>query len=611
LKRDVLAAFSSLDHGVTAAMTSPEIEDAFVRLLLRLAVLCLLHGESVPRRFLADLRECNPDAAVNLIGGYIEYGEPTIADRTTSELQQEIVHFSRIVDVDSCGLQSSDNRTLRRLHKSTHMPESLKVLTELLIVARGRLAQRGISVAVPTPPSGGPLRRELRDSTVLQTDGDPTNYVVRLSSSRRRAAIQAGYYMHALLTYVTPAEACAAVCAWLAESTRDESVSMASAWMASEGQLGTLRWTIQPDRVYVDPFHAAESLLPDVTTIQVPTGASVDVTVDAGRGAVLTLSVRDDAQSSVSYPVNGDTRPLMATLEGRTNRWDGDLQNLGHEAAKLLADRGCGTVRSIECGHVHLDRALDIDQEAGVSIGTAVYQYLIGKQGSPPLLVPMVDDDHVLVRLRPADYVAFLRARLQGDARFRLVMESSPIVRSIAVVLYQRLKHLQPDKLRSRGGNVYVQLRDETYCELFEGWGGTPANGCVLFETALLVYRTDPAVFDRYVEGRLGLTGSIHDQAATLLDQDRPHDELVAEIQLLYEGFRALTDPGRSDSEFSGVVQGVLSAATPIVVHLNVLEDYYEIQQSKVRQLLALMELPLRLLTIHFSAQTGRVTLDG
>lgn len=46
------------------------------------------------------------------------------------------------------------------------------------------------------------------------------------------------------------------------------------------------------------------------------------------------------------------------------------------------------------------------------------------------------------------------------------------------------------------------------------------------------------------------------------------------------------------------------------VAHLNVLEDYYEVQQGKVRALLQLLDLPFRLVTIHFNARTGRVVID-
>ncbi|MGH3925381.1 MAG: hypothetical protein ACRDTT_21410 [Pseudonocardiaceae bacterium] len=48
-----------------------------------------------------------------------------------------------------------------------------------------------------------------------------------------------------------------------------------------------------------------------------------------------------------------------------------------------------------------------------------------------------------------------------------------------------------------------------------------------------------------------------------------------------------------------------------MTAHLNVLEDYYEVQQHKVRELLDLLGLPLRLVTVHFNATSGRVVCDG
>lgn len=55
----------------------------------------------------------------------------------------------------------------------------------------------------------------------------------------------------------------------------------------------------------------------------------------------------------------------------------------------------------------------------------------------------------------------------------------------------------------------------------------------------------------------------------------------------------------------------MLADAAPVTAHLNVLEDYYELQQHKVREFLDLLELPLRLITVHFNATSGRVVCDG
>lgn len=48
-----------------------------------------------------------------------------------------------------------------------------------------------------------------------------------------------------------------------------------------------------------------------------------------------------------------------------------------------------------------------------------------------------------------------------------------------------------------------------------------------------------------------------------------------------------------------------------MTAHLNILEDYYEVQQHKVRGFVDVLGLPLRLVTVHFNTTSGRVVCDG
>jgi hypothetical protein len=220
----------------------------------------------------------------------------------------------------------------------------------------------------------------------------------------------------------------------------------------------------------------------------------------------------------------------------------------------------------------------------------------------------MMDDDHVLVRLAPVTYRAFLH-RTFGAAPMHLICESSPIIRAIAVELLRRMStsplaaHFQ-----RRGGNLFLPLGDGSHCELFEGIdGSTPVTGCVFFEIALLTYRCDPARFDQYFTGRYHLREGVHDHAAAIFSGTQPHDVKAAELARYYAAFADVTSPSRADSGITALVSEVLQRAAPVTAHLNVLEDYYEVQQHRVRELLRLLGLPLRLVTIHFNAVTGRV----
>lgn len=65
-------------------------------------------------------------------------------------------------------------------------------------------------------------------------------------------------------------------------------------------------------------------------------------------------------------------------------------------------------IASLECGHIHLNQQMDLDHEVGIKIGTNVYQALVKKQQIPPLLTPMIDDEHVLtIQLSPKEYRDF------------------------------------------------------------------------------------------------------------------------------------------------------------------------------------------------------------
>jgi hypothetical protein len=261
----------------------------------------------------------------------------------------------------------------------------------------------------------------------------------------------------------------------------------------------------------------------------------------------------------------------------------------------------------MEAGHIHLDRDPDIDQDTGTAIGAGLLPLLAARQATPPLLTPMMDDDHVLVRLAPAAYRAFLD-RSFGAAPMHLICESSPIIRAIVVALFQRMtSSALARSCQRRGGNLFLPLSDGSTCELFEDIDGSPVTGCVFFETALLTYRCDPGRFDQYFTGRYHLDDSVHDHALAILSASRPHDDKAAELARYYAAFSDVTDPHRADPDVAALVDDVLERAAPVTAHLNVLEDYYEVQQRRVRELLRLLGLPLRLVTIHFNAVTGRV----
>jgi hypothetical protein len=75
LSRDLLAAFSPLDHPTTATLTAQELTGAFERLMQRLAVLVALHSADAAGTFLAALADPGDEAdVVDVAAAFLEHG---------------------------------------------------------------------------------------------------------------------------------------------------------------------------------------------------------------------------------------------------------------------------------------------------------------------------------------------------------------------------------------------------------------------------------------------------------------------------------------------------------------------------------------------------------
>lgn len=607
LSRDLLGAYSALDHVTTAALTPQALTGAFERLLQRLVVLVALHGNDVPAEFLSALATAGADVdVVDLAAAFLEHGTATMPEEA-SEIQQEIVHFSRIVDIGQLGLSDAHvEHALRRLRGSQRLPDSLKVLSELIVVVRSRLAQRGR--ILPAPRLRPDQAEESDTGADVTTAAPPANpdYWIAVRCGRRRIRRQFRYELSMLLAYLTPAEAALALWAHCHEQQLPLPVELAVVAADARDGITVTRWSYEPGTCPAgsDVLAYVAGRLPAMTRV----GPHVTMPIEVGAEAY-QIRAGDGMSVSIIDAVSGAT---AATLTVPALADGTRLAELAQRATELILAYTGPDLVSLECGHIHLDRDLDVDQEAGAAIGAALLQTLAQRQARPPILTPMMDDDHVLIRLTPRAYRRFLEHTFDA-APMHLICESSPIIRSIVVTLFEKMTNSGlANRFRRRGANLFLPLADGTHCELFEDIDAdTPITGCVFFEAALLIYRTAPARFDTYFTNRFALTTPVHDLAAAILSGTEPHDAKVARLGEFYARFARLTDPRRPDREAADLVASVLAEAAPVTAHLNVLEDYYEVQQHKVREFLALLGLPLRLVTVHFNATSGRVVCDG
>lgn len=597
VERDVLSAFSAVDRSNTAAMEPDEVATAFRRLVSRLAAITSLHGEAVPSAFLSALAAAEPEQSFAIVNQFLETGrfDAAATDDGARELQQEIVHFSRIVDVDFAKGVSP-----RRLAHSDELSDSVKVLIELVTVARSRMLARGANL--PTPPKGRPDAHvvDIDDLATVSREGSASDHVLVITGPRRRQRRMLAFRFNQLLAYLTPAEAM-----WVMASSycEDEPAPEAKAWLVTSGPEGPFALSWQPGTDAADDIERCRSGLPTVLDVAAPIvidedGLQVELEPNACAPELIDVKVvlEGDVMSRTQVPAVAVAAAAITEEE------------FVRAAEDAVAAAELQDIASIEFGHIHLDRDLDVDQEVGIAIGARVSAVLAERQASAPQNALMIDDDHVIVKLRPSAYRSFVTERLSEEQDFVLIPESSPVIRAVVVALFRRL-HSSAFYERSfeRGDNLYVTLSNGVVVELFEDFRGQPVTGCVFFEAALLLYRSDP---QRVTHAFLAMAGAEEDPQTTILDildADEDHDSKHARITELSASFGELVDPHRGHDGFAKEIEALIDEMGTGTVHLNVLEDYYGVQQDKVRQLLRDLGLPLQLVTLAFNARTGAV----
>jgi hypothetical protein len=97
-----------------------------------------------------------------------------------------------------------------------------------------------------------------------------------------------------------------------------------------------------------------------------------------------------------------------------------------------------------------------------------------------------------------------------------------------------------------------------------------------------------------------------------ILDSAENHGQRVSTLKKYCGKFSELTTPLAEDCEFMDLVDSLISRLSGAGSwHINVLEDYYELQQDKVRALLGYLKLNIHLVTVSFNVATHTERLRG
>jgi len=210
--KNALMAFSAADESLLETFDKPTISYLFTRLLSRLSALCYLHGSDVPQNLFKDIVKAKSEEIFNVINAYLENGNLNIdsINQKNRELQQELLHFSRIVDIKITKDNNSVENYLsnKRIKNSKYLPNSLKVMSELITVVRSRFIQRGLKPKVPRMRSSQLSITELKNKMFLVANSEElTDFVFTVNANKRRFSKELIYYFRHLLTYLTPEEA--------------------------------------------------------------------------------------------------------------------------------------------------------------------------------------------------------------------------------------------------------------------------------------------------------------------------------------------------------------------------------------------------------------------
>lgn len=593
----ILATSSAVDKTVVGTIE----RSSLLRLARHIVVrnVCLGHafGSESIALFYHQL-VAHPRKAIELMNSYIDCGYSDAANLDThQELPQEILHFSRIVDLAPLESRSTN----RRLQKSRRLHLNIKFLSELMILVRSRRKQKlassrelqigfGEASLVPTNAA----------NCVLCVYEHAIPHLLEVHATSRKFSRYIHFMHRELLHHLTPLESLLCICSHINLIAEDDHIVIRAVGLRNDQSNFSFAWprTVessltncnQADRLWGEFINLCFARTPDWIV---------------GTGILSNLALAEYFQSS-EMALAAQVRDVQVKCDGL-----GDQAAIGACVASLAKHLSVlpNELTSIECGHVHLNRRIDIDQEIGCALGKEVIDYYRNDRKVSGISVfPMFDDDHVSVFTTPTEFSTFIGHNLRnGEAT--VLPESSPIIRSIAVSLVRLQVNKSAARLLARGENLYLVSPSGEFFELFEKYDANGPTGCVLFECALLLYRGNSDYFDMCFSD-LFPGEDPHRVAIEILSSTAPPEARSKELVAYYARFASVTEPARLRSAFDPAVKYLMDIPLFPTAHLNILEDYYESQQRKVGRLIELMQLPVRLHTLFFNQHSFKVDIE-
>ena len=643
----LLSNFTPVDAGVLAELPAETVEAHARDLLKRLFVAAEITAPGRGAALIEAALAADPDEEqlLDSLDAILEFGrlpedlsEDEAEKAARAEIRQEVLHFDRIMDLESL---REGRTTIKARRDLLHDGGTLGAAERLLVLLQERLMMRGArplhwqdlsSVEQKLVSASG-------DGSRLERSQYPVAVACASSAAGTDTAAVLGALERNLVRHPMPVSLglldYAAFIGGNAPTSviastlhlNDEGAVIADIWAVGEGSWAVLSRDGFRQRVVAqgtlggDPLGGERTRLGHAT-VGMPEGAWLLLTTEAGIGGLPTLADelnrpgrtgRVDLGSNLGRlcgeaPYALGKTGALTRLEQPTSR---DYDSTLHEFAGSLLDDATALHLSIECGHVHADREMGPAQLRGLDLGARFVEVLretaeLQDTSLSVDVAAMVDDDHVLNRFAFGRYgELFAERNIPVDD---LILESSPLPRAVAHDVLRRAiqRDGQGYRLRLVGGNLYLEA-EGLRLELIEDLHGEMRNGCVLFEVGLVMYR---AARQRLTDVFWHETGAerydLHDRMARAYDE--APDPLTRE-QLRRDFERMYDDPWTKvvdEAERTPFLDAYTEVLTErfqrgeTTAVFNVIEDYYRPQQEKVVRLARLLDIPLPLHALFF-----------
>lgn len=260
----------------------------------------------------------------------------------------------------------------------------------------------------------------------------------------------------------------------------------------------------------------------------------------------------------------------------------------------------------LEVAHIHADRLPGEEQWECVRFTKALIKQLNkgGFKGKIDMMT-MIDEYHVMNRLDYKKYLQDLEKR--GVNVDEVVMESSPLVRIIAIEILQYLaENPSTDgsyRVFEKGDNLYLEFTEKkAIIELLADVNNKPVIGCVLFDVALCLYKLHRNYYSKKYNKVLGLEQNENVHEVLLNYYKKVKD--INKRRAFMESFFVEIPKWKELRAKRGRISFPKSETTLV----NILAYFYKPQQKKVNMFLAILgQKPLY--TLFYNTKSEKIEL--